>query len=144
MLEGVIQGWLKSICNCDITLQITCLDSTTLNITTVFQSDEDNTAKAMIDKIVNYVQEQNHSIVYQEYVWTVCLNADCDNTTTVDTSTTSIDKSDDENFIPQIVGITVGILLCVFIGLYLCIFFILRKIHINSRLVQNSYVHTYA
>ena len=68
MLVDSIQRWFESICNCEISKfqppSVTCLDSTTANITTVFQSDENNTAQAIIDKIVNYMHGQNHDVVY--------------------------------------------------------------------------------
>ena len=143
ILESAINGWFKSVCNCNISkLQqqndITCLDSTTISITTVFQSNENNTAQAMIDKIVNYIQEQNHSVVYLESDWAICLNASCEWKLDIDNSTISRDKSDDKNFIPLIVGIVVGIILCA-IGLYLLFFCILRRVHIKSRLVHEHY-----
>ena len=138
MLVGVIQRWFESICNCEISKfqqpNVTCLDSMTANVTTVFQSNENNTAQAMIDKIVNYMQGQNHDIVYLQSGWTVCLNADCewklDNIT--DNSTTAVEESDD-NLIPQIVGLVVGILLCIIIGSFLCIFFIVRRMNKESK-----------
>ena len=138
MLVSVIQRWFESICNCEISKfqppSVTCLDSMTANITTVFQSNENNTAQAMIDKIVNYMQGQNHDIAYLQSGWTVCLNADCewklDNIT--DNSTTAVEESDD-NLIPQIVGLVVGILLCIIIGSFLCIFFIVRRMNKKSK-----------
>ena len=137
MLESAINGWFKSVCNCNISkLQhqndITCLDSTTINITTVFQSDEDNTAQAMIDKMTSYIQEQNYSVVFLESDWAICLNATCEWKLGLDNSTISDKYTDDKNLIPLIVGIIVGIILCA-IGLYLLFFCILRKIHIKSR-----------
>ena len=140
MLVSVIQRWFESVCNCEISKfqqpSVTCLDSMTANVTTVFQSDENNTAQAMVDKIVNYMHGQNHDIVYLQSGWTVCLNADCewklDNIT--DNSTTAVEESDDDNnFIPQIVGLVVGILLCIIIGSFLCIFFIVRRMNKKSK-----------
>ena len=146
---SAVQGWFESVCNCNISkfqqnsTSVTCLDNTTANITTVFQSDDNNTAQAMIDKI--YMQGQNHAIVYLQSGWAVCLNADCewklDNTTVVDNSTTAMGESDDNNFIPQIVGLVVGILLCFIIGSFLCIFVIVRRMNKKSRLAkEHSYV----
>ena len=141
---SAVQGWFESVCNCDISkfqqhnTSATCLDNTTANITTVFQSDENNTAQAMIAKIVNYIQGQNHAIVYLQSGWAVCLNADCDNVTVVDNP---MDESDDKNFIAQIVGLIIGILLCFIIGSFLCIFVIIRRMNKKSRLVkEHSYV----
>ena len=143
MLVDSIQRWFKSICNCEISKFqqqiVTCLDNTTANITTVFPPDENNTAQAMINKIVNYMHGQNHDIAYLQSGWTVCLNADCewklDNIT--DNSTAAVEESDDDNnFIPQIVGLVVGILLCIIIGSFLCIFLVVRRIHKKSRLVN--------
>ena len=140
-----MQRWFESVCNCDITkfqqhIVSNCLDNTTTNITTVFQSDENNNAQAIIDAIVNYVEGQNHAVVYLQSGWAVCLNADCewklDNSTVVDNSTTTMDESDDNNSIPQIVGGVVGILLCIIIGSFLCIFLIIRRMNKKSRLVQ--------
>ena len=127
------------MCNCEFRQHIVsnCLDNTTANITTVFQSDENNNAQAIIDAIVNYVEGQNHDVVYLQSGWAVCLNADCewklDNITVVNNSTT---ESDDNNFIPQIVGLVVGILLCIIIGSFLCIFLIVRRLNKKSRLVR--------
>ena len=146
---SAIQRWFESVCNCDISNfqqhSVTCLDNTTANITTVFKSDDNNTTQAMIDKIVNYIQGQNHAVVYLQSGWAVCLNADCewklDNITVVDNSTTAMGESDDNNFIPQIVGLVVGILLCIVIGSFLCIFLIIRRMNKKSRLVkEQSYV----
>ena len=137
-----MQRWFESVCNCDITkfqqhIASNCLDNTTANITTVFQSDENNNAQAIIDAIVNYVEGQNHAVVYLQSGWTVCLNANCewklDNITVVNNSTT---ESDDNDFIPQIVGLVVGILLCIIIGSFLCIFLIARRMNKKSRLVR--------
>ena len=137
-----MQRWFESVCNCNITkfqqhIVSNCLDNTTVNITTVFQSDENNNAQAIIDAIVNYVEGQNHAVVYLQSGWAVCLNADCewklDNITVVNNSTT---ESDDNNFIPQIVGLVVGILLCIIIGSFLCIFLIVRRLNKKSRLVR--------
>ena len=139
-----IQRWFESVCNCNTSKfqqpSVTCLDNMTANITTVFQSDENNTAQAMIDKIVNYMQGQNHDIVYLQSGLAVCINADCewklDNIT--DNSTTAVEESDDNNFIPQIVGLVVGILLCVIIGSFLCIFLVVRRMNKQSKLVNIS------
>ena len=64
----------------------------------------------MIDSIVNYIQAQNH-VVYLQAGWTVCLDAECEYN-----SMTTIDKSDDDNFLPQIVGSVVGTVLCIVIS----------------------------
>ena len=95
----------------------------------------------MTDKIVNYIQAQNHSVVHLPSGWAICLNADCEwkldnpNITMDNNSTTTINESGD-NLIPILVGVVVGILLlCVVIALLLCIIATVRRISKKSRLV---------
>ena len=128
-MKSAIQGWFKSICSCDIKLQqLNCLDSTTVSIITVFQSDEDNTAQAMIDKIVNYIQEQNYSVVYLDYEWGVCLDSDCKwKHVSNNNSTTAVEEPNKNDFILKLVGLTVGAVLCVVVASLLCIFIIIGK-----------------
>jgi len=78
----------------------------------VFQSDEDNTAQAMIDKIMKDIQEQNHFVVYMEYEWVVCLDSDCKwKHVSNNYPTTAVKEPSNIDLIIQLVGITVGTLL---------------------------------
>ena len=137
---NAILGFIKSVCKCDTNKHsVVCLDNTTVNITVVFQSHKNYTAQVMIDSVVNYIQGQYHAIVYLHSGWAVCLNADCEYN--LDNSTTTMDKSDD-NFIPQIVGLVVGTILCAIIVLLLCIFLMVRRMNNMSRLA--SYLEEYS
>ena len=93
------------------------------------QSYDDYTAQMMVDMIVNYIQGQNHSVVYHQSGWVICLSTDCERQ--LDTTTTMSES--DDNFITLIVGLVVGIsLLCAFITLLLCIIMTVRRINIKS------------
>ena len=129
---NAIQGFVKSVCNCSTNKRsVICLDNTTANITIVFQPHKNYTAQMMIDSIVNYIQVQNH-VVYLQAGWAVCLDAECEYN-----SMTTIDKSDDDNFLPQIVGSVVGTALCVVIIVSLsCIFLIIKRTNNISRLAS--------
>ena len=135
MLMNAIQGFVKSVCNCNTNKHsVICLDSTTAKITIVFQSHKNYTAQIMIDSIVNYIQSQNHAIVYLQAGWAVCLDAGCEYNSTAAT----VEKSDD-NFIPQIIGLAVGTAVCaVIIVSLLCIWLIVTRMNSISRLVSSS------
>ena len=47
-----------------------------------------------------------------------------------------MEESDDNNFTPQIVGLVVGLLLCIIIGSFLCIFLVVRRMNKKSKLVS--------
>jgi len=84
------------------------------------------TAQIIIELIVNYVQEQIHSVVYLQSGWVICLNPDCewkfDNTSVTNVNT------DDGNSTSLIVGLAVGtLLLCATIASILCIIKIIKK-----------------
>ena len=132
---NAIQGFVESVCNCNTNKHsVSCLDNTTANITIVFQSHKNYTAQIMIDSIVNYIQGQNHAIVYLQSGWAVCLNTDCKyKLENIDNSTTIMDESDYNNFIPQLIGLVVGALLCAIIVSLLCIFLITKRMNNMSR-----------
>lgn len=135
---NVVQGFVKFVCNCNTNKHsVICLDNTTVNITIVFQSQKNYTAQIMSDSIVHYIQAQDH-VVYLQAGWAVCLDPECEYN-----STTTIDKSDDDNFIPQTVGLVVGTVLCVVIITSLsCICLIVKRTNSISRLAS-SYVATH-
>ena len=127
-LFSTIQTWFLPVCSCDIInfqqFNVTCLDSTTANITIVLESYDNNTAQSMIDSVVNYTLGLDPlAVVYLQSGWVVCLNVDCEwrsSITRVDNSTTDNDKS-----IPLVVGLVVGLLLVAIIVALLCIIVIL-------------------
>lgn len=127
------------MCSCgNINFQqpsVTCLDSTTANVTIVLQSYENVSAQSMVDSVVNYMLELDHpAVVYLQSGWVVCLHADCEwklgNVTVMDNSTT---ESDNDESISLVVGLVVGVLLVAIIVALLCGIIIHRK---KSRLVQ--------
>ena len=124
------------MCKCDFQQCIvTCFDNTTANVTFVFQSYENYTAQMLIDLIVHYMQRENHSVVYLRSGWAICLNTECewklDNTiTVVNNSTTGVNEPE---FMPLIVGATVGVLsLCLVIIPLLCFIAIVKRINKNK------------
>jgi len=103
------------------------------------QSYKNYTTQIIIELVVNYIQEQIHSVVYLQSGWVICLNPDCewkfDNTSNINTNTNI--NTDDDNSMSLIISIAVGtLLLCaVMIMSLLCIIVIVRRINKKSRLV---------
>ena len=121
------------MCSCDFQQCIvSCFDNTTANVTFVFQSNDNYTVQMLIDLMVQYMQRENHSVVYLQSGWAICLSTECE--WKLDNTTTAVNNSTGEpDFMPLIVGATVGVLsLCLVIIPLLCFIAIAKRINKNK------------
>ena len=127
------------MCSCDFQQCIvSCFDNTTASVTFVFQSNDNYTAQMLIDLMVQYMQRENHSVVYLQSGWAICLSTECE--WKLDNTTTAVNNSTGEpDFMPLIVGATVGVLsLCLVIIPLLCFIAIAKRINKNKYVCKNK------